>query len=61
MTLTAEQVKEQFLREGITFSDWAKKHGYSRQTVYLVLNGQHKARRGIGHAIAVALGLKEAA
>ena len=58
--MTADQVKEKFLREGVTFSDWAEKHGFSRQTVYLVLNGQHKARRGKGHEIAVALGLKGA-
>jgi gp16 family phage-associated protein len=56
--MTAEQVKAKFLKEGMTFSEWARARGYTPQSVYLVLNGQVKATRGKGHAIAVALGLK---
>ena len=56
--MTAEQLKAKFAQEGRTFSDWAKQHGYARRDVYLVLNGQCKARWGKGHTIAVQLGLK---
>ena len=59
--MTPEQVKAKFLREGITFTDWAKENGFSRHAVYLVLNGQNKAKYGKGHAIAVKLGIKPSA
>ena len=59
--MTADQVKAKFKREGQTITQWAKEHGYSRRDVYLVLNGQSKARWGKGHEIAVKLGLKPAA
>lgn len=58
--MTPEQVKTRFRTRGQTFSDWAKKNGYSPRDVYLVLNGQSKARWGKGHEIAVKLGLKPA-
>lgn len=54
----ADRVKQQFHQRGITFTDWAEKHGYTRQEVYRVLNGQAKAKYGRAHEIAVALGLK---
>jgi gp16 family phage-associated protein len=56
--MTPEQLKRKFAQEGRTFSDWAKQHGFDRRDVYLVLNGQNKARWGKGHDIAVKLGLK---
>ena len=58
--MTPEKLKEQFLARGETFSDWAKANGYPRDYVYGVLNGRCKARRGLGHEIAVKLGLKSA-
>lgn len=57
--LTAKQVKEQFKREGKTFSQWAAANNFCRTKTYLVLNGQCKALYGKGHDIAVALGMKE--
>lgn len=60
MSLTPEQLKARFQREGKTFADWAKAHGYTRQEVYRVLNGQAKAKYGKGHEIAIKLGLKPA-
>lgn len=57
--MTADQVKAKFKREGMTFTQWAKQHGYDRHKVYLVLNGQNKALYGQGHEIAVALGIKQ--
>ena len=56
--MTPEQVKAKFLREGITFTDWATQNGFTRHAVNLVLNGQCKAKYGKGHAIAVKLGIK---
>lgn len=56
--LTPDQVKARFRARGQTLTAWALEHGYSRQTVYRVLNGQLKARFGEAHEIAVKLGLK---
>lgn len=39
-------------------TDWARDHGYPRQAVYAVLSGRSRCTRGIGHQIAVALGMK---
>lgn len=59
MTLkTIEQVKQEFRTSGTTIADWAKKHGYTPQEVYKVINQQHKGNYGRSHQIAVKLGLK---
>ncbi len=58
---TPEQVKSEFEARGESFADWAREHGYDRLYVYRVLNGTIKAKRGIGHKIAVKLGLKAVA
>ncbi|MDP8080224.1 DNA-binding protein [Phocoenobacter skyensis] len=55
---TPEQVKKEFEAKGKSFAEWAKENGYDRFYVYRVLNGSIKAKRGIGHEIAVKLGLK---
>ena len=57
--MTPEQVRKQFEQEGRTFTDWAKEHGFPVNEVYKVLRGMNKAKRGRGHRIAVALGLKK--
>lgn len=56
--MTPEKVKQQFHQRGVTFTDWAERHGYTRGEVYRVLNGQAKAKYGKAHEIAVKLGLK---
>ncbi len=56
---TVNQVKEDFIRQGDTVANWAKRHGFNKFTVYRVLDGTLKCRRGISHKIAVELGLKE--
>lgn len=58
--MTSEQVKAKFRREGKTFTSWADEHGYTRNEVYRVLNGQAKCHYGKAHEIAVKLGLKPA-
>ncbi|HDW3810930.1 DNA-binding protein [Serratia marcescens] len=59
--MTPEQVKNRFRSQGRTVTDWANEHGYSRNLVYQVLNGQSKANYGKAHEIAVKLGLKSQA
>lgn len=56
--LTPDQVKQSFRTAGITFTVWARKHGYPRHEVYRVLNGVTKAHYGRAHEIALKLGLK---
>ncbi|MDR2208837.1 MAG: DNA-binding protein [Azoarcus sp.] len=56
--MTRTQLKEKFLREGLTFAQWAREKGFDKNIVYLVVNGHCKARYGKGHEVAVALGLK---
>lgn len=56
---TAEQVKEEFKNKGISISGWAKVNGFNREYVHSILAGNHQCKFGIGHKIAVLLGLKE--
>ena len=55
---TSDEVKADFLARGETLHAWATKNGFDSSEVYRVLNGQNKATKGNGHAIAVALGMK---
>ncbi|AVN18402.1 MULTISPECIES: DNA-binding protein [Acinetobacter] len=55
---TAEEVKQEFIQQGIPVSSWAESKGFTPQEVYKVLNGQSKGNFGRAHKIAVALGLK---
>lgn len=57
--VTAEDVRREFDRTGLSISAWAEARGFSKALVYRVLAGKRKARRGQSHRIAVALGLKE--
>lgn len=59
--LTADQIKTNLRAQGITITKWASQHGYRREEVYRVLNGQSKAHYGKAHRIALALGLKRKA
>lgn len=56
--LTPEQIKQSFRASGVTVTEWAEKHGYTRNAVYRVLNRIDKAHYGKAHEIAVALGMK---
>lgn len=56
--LTPNQVKQRFRAAGMTVTQWAEDHGYTRNAVYRVLNGFDKANYGKAHEIAVALGIK---
>lgn len=58
--MTAEQVKAKFEAEGLSIAEWARARGYKLRTVYGVLSGRTKCQRGLGHQIAVDLGMKAA-
>lgn len=57
--MTPQEVRADFLRKGQSIGSWADKHGFDRATVNQVLTGRNAATRGVGHKIAVMLGLKE--
>lgn len=56
--LSREEVRESFIANGQTVVDWALERGFKPAEVYSVLGGKNRGRRGRGHDIAVALGLK---
>lgn len=53
-----ERVRQAFREAGISLSEWARAHGFSRMTVVDVLRGHRAGHRGEAHRVAVALGLK---
>ncbi|MFC3530908.1 DNA-binding protein [Vogesella facilis] len=55
---TPEQVRAEFLRRGISISEWSRKNGYSAALVYQILRGGKSCLRGQSHEIAVKLGIK---
>ncbi len=59
MAITSEQIKAKFKREGRSFAEWARTNNYRYNDVQRVLNGFSKARRGLGHEIAIKLGMKD--
>lgn len=56
--LNAEQVRDEFRRHGKSISSWAEENGFSRATVNQVLTGRNAATIGVGHKIAVRMGIK---
>jgi gp16 family phage-associated protein len=56
---TAQEVKADFFRKGISVASWAKKNNFDSVTVHQVLNGTNAGSRGVGHKIAVTLGIKD--
>jgi gp16 family phage-associated protein len=58
-TRTAQQIRAEFQRKGISIGSWADQHGFSRASVNQVLTGRNAASVGTGHKIAVLLGLKD--
>jgi len=56
---TPEQVRQDFIANGINLSEWAREHQVSRYTVIDILRGKRVGRRGESHKVAVMLGIKE--
>lgn len=46
-------------RRGQTVKDFAEQHSLNPSTVYAVLSGQNRGRRGEAHRAAVLLGIKD--
>ena len=55
---TPQDVRAEWNRKGISMRKWALQHGFSPVTVCQVINGQNSGAIGIGHRIAVSLGIK---
>lgn len=58
MTDNRNAVKDRLEAHGVSIAGWARENGFNVRTVYAVLHGELKAKRGVSHRIAVALGLK---
>lgn len=58
MPKSGRQVKAAFVLRGETVKSWAERNGFPLPTVRAVINGHVKGNRGIGHEVAVALGMK---
>lgn len=56
--LTADELKENFAKNGQTLAQWARENGFKPRDVYLVIGGQRKGNYGKGYEIAKKLGLK---
>lgn len=56
---TPQEVREDWNRKGVSLRSWAGKYGFPISTVSQVLHGKNSGRIGVGHRIAVALGIKQ--
>lgn len=56
---TAEQARDALEYRGISITQWAKQHGFSRSLVSAVLHGDRPCRIGASHKVAVLLGMKD--
>ncbi len=57
--MTVEEARADLDRRGLGVTAWARQHGVQARTVYDVLAGKCKGRRGEAHKVAVLLGLKD--
>ena len=56
---TPAQARKWLRANGISATEWATKHGFSRYTVADLLRGKRKGHRGEAHRAAVSLGMKQ--
>jgi len=57
-TRTPEAARAHLERQGISVAEFARTHSLPYSTVYQVLTGDKKGRRGDAHRAAVLLGIK---
>ena len=55
---TPAEVLEEFVNNGQSIAEWARKHGLNPKRVYEVLQQRNKGVRGEAHKAAVLLGIK---
>lgn len=56
---TIEEVRNEFVRSGVSVTEWARANHFHRMTVVDVLRGRRQGLRGEAHKVAVALGIKQ--
>ncbi|WP_080966609.1 hypothetical protein [Variovorax paradoxus] len=56
--LSAGEVKTQLHEQDVTLKEWSVANNFAYDTVSCVVRGVHKATYGVGHRIAVMLGMK---
>lgn len=56
---TAEEVRADFARRGLSVSAWARENGFCRATVHAVISGRLAGSIGESHKVAVLLGIKD--
>lgn len=56
--ISANDFRKQLIDEGKTLKTWAEERGYNPEYCSRVLTGLVKGNRGIGHDIAVDMGIK---
>ena len=54
----ADQFRDSLNAKGMTLKDWAEERNYNPEYCSRVLCGLVKGKRGLGHEIAVAMGIK---
>lgn len=57
--LTPDQARSALDQEGKTIAEFARENDLLKETVYQVLDGRKKGRRGEAHRAAVLLGIKQ--
>ena len=56
--ITPNDFRKQLIDQGITLKEWAEERGFNPEYCSRVLTGMVKGKRGKGHQIAVAMGIK---
>ncbi len=56
---TADEVRADLDRRGLGVTAWARQNGVQARTVFDLLDGKCKGRRGEAHRVAVLLGMKD--
>jgi len=56
---TPQQFRASLRCKGMRVAQWADENGFPRASVYQVLSGRNAASVGVGHKIAVCMGIKE--
>ncbi|MFV5383432.1 DNA-binding protein [Acinetobacter towneri] len=59
MIKSIKQVRDDFIKSGISIAEWARDNNFSPDLVYRILKNNKVPRRGESHKIAVKLGIKE--
>lgn len=59
MIKSIKQVRDDFIKSGISIAEWARANNFSPDLVYRILKNNKVPQRGESHKIAVKLGIKE--